>query len=129
MNWRWIGLDLALAVHERQLSEHGGLAGVRDRGAVESALARPINLAAFESSGPVDASALAAAYCFGIVRNHGFADGNKRTGWVLARLFLYDNDVRVSFSPADVVQMIQALAAGDVLEARLAEWIRAHVEY
>ena len=127
MSWRWIGIDLALAVQERQLSEHGGLAGVRDRGAVESALARPINLAAFGGADPVDASALAAAYCFGIVRNHGFADGNKRTGWVLARLFLADNEIRVAFSPADVVQMIQALAAGDVPEAGLAAWIRAHV--
>jgi death-on-curing protein len=125
VTWRWIGLDLALAVHERQLAEHGGLGGIRDRGAVESALARPVNLAGFDSA--ADAPPLAAAYCFGIVRNHGFADGNKRTGWVLARLFLLDNGIRVAFAPEDVVRMIQSLAAGEIAETRLAEWIRAHI--
>ena len=82
--WRWIDASLVYAIHDRLLAEHGGLDGIRDRGGVESALARPINLAEY---GEPDASALAAAYAYGFLRNHGFADGNKRTAWVAARLF------------------------------------------
>ena len=75
MTWRWINASLVYAIHDRLLAEHGGLDGIRDRGGVESALARPMNLAEY---GEPDASALAAAYAYGLLRNHGFADGNKR---------------------------------------------------
>jgi death-on-curing protein len=75
--WRWIGLEVACAVHDRQLAEHGGGDGIRDLGAIESALARPRNLVAH---GEPDAADLAASYAFGIAKNHGFIDGNKRTG-------------------------------------------------
>ena len=80
--------DVAFAIHDHQLAEHGGPEGVRDAGALESALARPRNLAAYERP---DAAALAAAYAYGLARNHPFADGNKRTAWVVARVFLAIN--------------------------------------
>ncbi|HKD23362.1 MAG TPA: type II toxin-antitoxin system death-on-curing family toxin, partial [Rhizomicrobium sp.] len=86
--------------------------------------ARPQNLANYEE---VDAAQLAAAYAYGLVRNHGFADGNKRTGWVIARLFLADNGFRLKFAPADAVRIVEALAAGTLEEATLAEWFRARL--
>jgi death-on-curing protein len=112
------------AVHEAQLAEHGGRDGVLDHGLIESALARPQNLAAY---GEPDAADLASAYAYGITKNHGFADGNKRTGWVLARLFLADNGYRLVFDPADAVALMLALAAGTVNEAAVADWLRTRM--
>lgn len=123
--WRWIGADLVYVIHDRQLAEHGGPDGVRDPGAVESALARPQNLAAY---GTPDAADLAAAYAFGLARNHGFVDGNKRTAWVLARLFLADNGYRLRFDPIDAVKTVEALAAGSLDESRLAAWFRDRLQ-
>ena len=97
--WRWVGLAAVHAIHDRQLAEHGGLPGVRDLGAIESALARPQNLAAY---GEPDAADLAAAYAYGLARNHGFADGNKRTAWVAARVFLADNGYGLRFEPIEL---------------------------
>ncbi len=122
--WRWVAPEVVYAVHDRQISEHGGLDGVRDRDAVESAIARPRNLAAY---GDPDAAALAAAYAFGLARNHGFADGNKRTAWVVARVFLVDNGQRLRFDKADAVRAAEALAAGCLGEAELADWFRARL--
>lgn len=119
----WLSLDIALAIHDRQLSEHGGGAGVRDAGALESALARPLNRWAY---GDDDRCALAAAYAFGVARNHPFVDGNKRTAWVLARLFLRLNDVEISFAPDDAIATVVALAAGELTEDELAHWLRTH---
>jgi len=119
--WRWLRRELIYAIHDRQLSEHGGPAGVRDEGAVESALGRPQNLDAYEHA---DAAALAAAYAFGIARNHGFVDGNKRTAWVAARLFLADNGYRLIFDPIDAVRTVEALAAGSLSENDMAHWFR-----
>ncbi|MBL4544288.1 MAG: type II toxin-antitoxin system death-on-curing family toxin [Rhodobacteraceae bacterium] len=119
--WRWVGAAVVRAVHERQLSEHGGPEGVRDPAALDSALSRAPNLAAY---GDPDGAALAAAYAWGILRNHPFADGNKRTAWVTARLFLADNGCRLSFVPADAVRTIEAAAAGEIDEAALAAWFR-----
>jgi death-on-curing protein len=119
--WRWVREDVVYAVHDRQLAEHGGPAGVRDAGALASALARPRNLAAYEQP---DAAALAAAYAYGLVRNRPFADGNKRTGWVVARLFLEVNGFRLSFDPHDAIRIIAAVAAGTVNEPELVEWFR-----
>jgi death-on-curing protein len=124
VNWRWIDLELVLAVHDRQLSEHGGLAGVRDLPAVEAALAHPRNLLAY---GTPDAADLAAAYVYGLARNHGFADGNKRTAWVIARVFLADNQVRLTFEKAAAVRIMECVAAGAVTERDLAEWFRARI--
>ncbi|MBE0532912.1 MAG: type II toxin-antitoxin system death-on-curing family toxin [Rhodospirillales bacterium] len=119
--WRWVGLDVAYAVHDRQLAEHGGLDGVRDGGAVESALARPRNVA---DCGKLDAADLAAAYAYGLARNHGFADGNKRTAWVVARLFLADNGYRLRLDPIDAVRTMEGLAAETIDEGQLAGWFR-----
>ncbi len=122
--WRWIGIDVVLAIHARQLAEHGGLDGLRDRGAVDAALARPRNLAAY---GRPDVPALAAAYAWGLARNHGFADGNKRTAWVTGRLFLADNGCRLRFDAADAVRLVEAIAAGVVTEDDLAAWFRGRL--
>jgi len=122
--WRWVRADLTYAIHDRQLAEHGGLDGVRDKGAVESALARPQNLDVYASA---DAAALAAAYAYGLARNHGFADGNKRTAWVVARLFLADNGFLLKFDPADAVRTMEMVAAGALDEATLAEWFRQRI--
>ncbi len=123
-DWRWIGTELTYAVHERQLAEHGGLDGLRDKGMVESALARPLNLL---SHGDPDAADLAAAYASGLARNHGFADGNKRTAWVIARLFLADNGYRLVFDKLDAVRTMEAAAAGTIGEQDLAAWFRARI--
>jgi death-on-curing protein len=124
LEWRWIAPDIVHAIHDRQISEHGGGNGVRDAGLVESALARPQNLAAY---GTPDAADLAAAYAYGIARNHGFVDGNKRTAWVLARLFLADNGCRLAAALGEAVQIIEALAAGAIDEAALAAWFRQRI--
>ena len=120
-SWRWVSLPLVLAVHERQITEHGGLDGIRDQGAVESALARPAHRAAY---GDPDAAELAANYLFGLARNHGFADGNKRTAWVVSRLFLADHGYRLEFDPVDAVRQVESVAGGQVSESELAAWFR-----
>lgn len=122
--WRWVGHKVAYAVHDRQLAEHGGLDGIRDQGAVESALARPQNRAMYDNP---DAAALAAAYAYGLARNHGFVDGNKRTAWVVARLFLADNGCRLRFDKLEAVQIVEAVAAGNLSEDDLAAWFRKHL--
>lgn len=122
--WRWIGPKTVYAVHDRQLAEHGGLDGIRDQGAVESALARPQNRAVYDNP---DAAALAAAYAYGLARNHGFADGNKRTAWVVARLFLADNGCRLRFDKLEAVRIVEAVAAGSLSEEDLAAWFRTHL--
>lgn len=122
--WRWVAPGVVLAVHDRQLAEHGGLDGIRDAGAIDSALARPVNLAAYGDPG---AASLAAAYACGISMNHGFVDGNKRTAWVTARLFLADNGYRIEFNSADAIRIMEDVAAGQVDEDELAAWFRARV--
>jgi len=123
-DWRWIGFEVVQAIHERQIDEHGGADGIRDLGVIESALARPINLSSYADP---DAADLAAACAFGLAKNHGFVDGNKRTGWVAARLFLADNDCRIDFKP-DAIQTMEAVAAGSMGEADLAVWFRDRVD-
>jgi death-on-curing protein len=121
---RWLDVSIALAIHDRQLAEHGGGRGVRDMGRLEAALARPVAKWAYEE---VDAAALAAAYAFGLARNHPFVDGNKRTAWVLARLFLALNGHTLEFEPNDAISMMLALAAGRLPEESLAEWFRSRM--
>ncbi|HBR84426.1 MAG TPA: type II toxin-antitoxin system death-on-curing family toxin [Erythrobacter sp.] len=120
----WLSLDIALAVHDRQLAEHGGPTGVRNQGMLESALARPLNQWMY---GEDDLCALAAAYAYGIARNHPFTDGNKRTAWVLARLFLMLNGQALSFTPRMAIDLVLALAAGELSEDELADWFRRHL--
>ena len=120
----WIDLDLALAIHDRQLAEHGGGVGLRDLSLLESALARPLNSWNYSES---DAAALAAAYAFGIARNRPFVDGNKRTAWVAARLFLRLNGEVLRFEPADAIATMLSLAAGELSEEELAAWFRERI--
>ena len=122
--WRWIAEEVVYAIHDRQLAEHGGADGLRDRGAIESALARPRNLEAY---GEPDAAALAACYAAGIARSHGFVDGNKRTAWVLARLFLADNGRRLEFDPAEAIRAMEKLAGGTLAEEEFASWLRTRI--
>ena len=91
---------------------------------IESALARPVHLAEY---GAPDAAGLAAAYASGIVKNHAFIDGNKRTAWVTARLFLADNDVTLEFDPLDAIEAMQDVAAGRMDESDLADWFRRRI--
>ena len=122
--WRWVDARVVLAIHDRQLAEHGGADGIRDIGAIESALARPANLAAY---GDPDAAELAAAYIFGLSANHGFVDGNKRTAWVTARVFLADNGFALDFDPGDAVQVVEGVAAGRITQTELALWLRSRL--
>ena len=121
---RFLSAEVARAIHDRQLAEHGGLAGVKDDGLLQSAIARPINKHGY---GETDLCALAAAYAFGIARNHPFADGNKRTAWVMARVFLTLNAVTIAFDKADATRTMLSLAAGDLSEDAMADWFRKHL--
>ena len=123
--WRWLSSDVLYAVHAEQLAEHGGLAGLRDANALESALARAEQLAHYGS--PYGAE-LAAAYGFGIARNHPFSDGNKRTAFVATELFLVLNGFKLRATDADCVMTMLGVAAGDIDEASFAAWIRAHIQ-
>ncbi len=109
------------AVHDRQLVEHGGAAGTSNWAAVDAALARPRNLATY---GDPDAATLAATYAWGIAANHSFVDGNKRTGWVAARLFLADNGYVLVFDQAEAVQIMRQVAGKTTTEEHLADWFR-----
>jgi death-on-curing protein len=122
--WTWIEESVVWAVHEAQLAEHGGSAGVRDPGLLASALGRPLNLAAYDVE--ADAAALAATYGFGIARNHPFIDGNKRTAFVCAELFLALNGYQLQAEDANCVSTMLALAAGEISEAEFAAWLRTH---
>lgn len=121
----WITLDVALAVHEEQISEHGGGEGLRDRGLLESALAPPMNLAAYEAA---DLPALAAALGYGIARNHPLIDGNKRTAFVVFETFLGLNGLDLTADDANCVLTMLSVAAGDMSEGDFAIWLRAHTE-
>ncbi len=119
--WTWVDGAIVLALHDEQLAEHGGASGTRDLGLLESALARPLNLAAY---GEPDAADLAAAYPFGIARNHRFVDGNKRTAAVTAIVFLELNGATHRIGEAELVVMVLALAAGGLTEDEVAAWFR-----
>lgn len=120
-------MDLVLAVHGHQIAEHGGADGISDRAAIEISLSRPQNLALYESP---DAAELAAAYAyaFGLAKNHGFVDGNKRVAWIAARVFLLDNGHSLRFNKIDATQTMLSLAAGEIGESEFAEWIRQRLE-
>ena len=122
--WRWIDVRVVLAIHDRQLAEHGGADGIRDIGAIESALARPANLAEYANP---DAAELATAYIWGLAKNHGFVDGNKRTAWVAGRVFLADNGFALDFDPVDAVQVMEGVAASRITETELALWLRSRL--
>jgi death on curing protein len=120
----WLSKDLMLAIHDEQLAEHGGGIGVRDAGLLDSALARPQNRFAYDPA--VDLPTLAAAYAFGLARNHPFVDGNKRTAFVAAEVFLELNGMTLTANDQDCVLTTVRLAAGEMEESAYAEWLRAN---
>ena len=123
--WVWIDPSVILAVHDELIAEYGGPAGLRDSGLLESALARPLNLAAH---GKPDHADLAACYGVGIAKNHPFVDGNKRTAFVAVELFLALNGWKLSASDTDAVLTMLAVASGKIDETRFAEWVRRNAK-
>lgn len=117
----WIDAAVVHAIHEEQIAEHGGSAGLRDQGLLESALARPQNLASY---GEPDVAACAAAYGYGLSRNHPFIDGNKRTAFVAVELFLGLNGYEFEAADADCVLTMLRVAEGSISETNFAAWIR-----
>lgn len=121
--WVWIDSSLIPAVHDEQIAEHGGAAGLRDPGLLESALARPPNLAAY---GKPDHADLAACYGVGVARSLPYLDGNKRTALLAVELFLILNGWQLNAADTDAVLTMFSVAAGKTDEAAFAEWIRQH---
>jgi len=124
-NWRWLLDGVVLALHDEQIAEHGGSPGIRDAGLLSSALARPQNQAVYGDPSVFD---LAAAYAYGIVRNHPFIDGNKRTGFLAAYVFLYLNGWELMAPEAEAVAAVLALAAGEMQETGFSEWVKTRSE-
>lgn len=124
MDCRWIDRSFVLAVHDQQLAIHGGSTGIRDEGLLDSALARPRNLAAYREPDP---AALAASYAFELTRNHPFVDGNKRTALVVCETFIVDNGFKLEAAEAELVVLFESLAAGELSEDEVAEWLRERI--
>ena len=120
----WVSLEVLLEIHDEQLQEHGGSAGIRDRNLLESALARPKNQYVYSESSLPE---LAAAYAFGIARNHPFVDGNKRTAFIAMALFLWTNGFRLVTTQTEAIAAMLELASGTLPEAALALWVRDRV--
>jgi death-on-curing protein len=123
MSWRWVSRQALLLLHDESLAEHGGGAGLRDEGLLDSALAKPLNLVAY---GDPDHADLAASYAMGLARNHPFVDGNKRAAFLAMGLFLYLNRWRLEVDQAGATLTMLATAAGEITEEELATWIRDH---
>jgi death on curing protein len=119
----WISTKLCLAIHDEQISQHGGASGVRDEGLIESALARPLNLAGY---GAPSAAELGATYALGIARNHPFIDGNKRTAFACMTTFFDLNGVGFDPPDAEAVMTMLALAAGEIDDADFVAWVVRH---
>ena len=122
----WLLEETVIAIHQRQISEHGGSEGLRDEGLLASALARPQNVLAYAQP-PPDLAVLAAAYAYGIARNHPFVDGNKRTPLVAARTFLLLNGVNLEANQDEKYLTFLQLAQGTLTEEQLADWIRKRI--
>jgi death-on-curing protein len=123
MKPQWIDLSVVLAIHEQQIAEHGGSMGIRDSGLIESALGRPKNPLLYNDPDMFD---LAAAYGCGLGQNHGFIDGNKRTAYVVTRLFLMLNGYDIDAPPAEKVIIFERLGKGEIDQPALAAWLRSH---
>jgi death-on-curing protein len=123
--WRWVSRQVLLLLHDEGLVEHGGAPGLRDEGLFDSALARPLNLAAY---GEPDVASLAAAYGVGLAKNHPFVDGNKRVAFLAVGLFLATNGYRLIASQVDATLTVLAVAAGELSEDAFADWIRSHIQ-
>ena len=124
-DWNWVDKRALLLLHDESLAEHGGLPGLRDEGLLDSALARPANLAAY---GEPDLIELAASYCVGLAKNHPFVDGNKRAALLAMGMFLYLNGHRLAASQADATLAILAVASSEWDESTLAAWLRLYTE-
>jgi death-on-curing protein len=124
VSWHWIDRRLLVLLHDESRAQHGGAAGLRDEGLLESALARPLNLAAY---GAPDVAALAAAYAYGLAQNHPFVDGNKRAAFLSVGLFLGLNGWRLSATQAEATVAMFGLAAGEIDEATFAAWLRQRI--
>lgn len=122
----WVGEQVVRAVHQRQLAEHGGGDGVRDESLLISALNRPKSLFDYGDPAP-DLAALAAAYAYGLCRNHPYVDGNKRTSLIICQLFLKLNGAALTAPPMEKYTTFMKLAAGELGEAELADWMRGHI--
>jgi death on curing protein len=121
---RWISPTALVLLHGEAIAEHGGLSGIRDEASLDAALHRPKHVFAYRKN--ADLAALAAAYGFGIVRNHPFYDGNKRAGFLAIGVFLGINGYELEVDPVEAIAMIMSLAAGKTTEAELASWVRNH---
>lgn len=121
----WVDKRALLLLHQESLAQFGGAAGLRDEGSLDSALARPINKYTYE--GCLDLATLAAAYGFGLVRNHAFVDGNKRAAFLAVGVFLMINGQRLTAKPIDAIEAVTSLSDGSIDEARFAEWIRKNI--
>jgi death-on-curing protein len=121
--WKWVDKNVLLLLHDESLAEHGGLSGIRDDGLLDSALARPLNLAA---CGEPDFASLAASYAVGLTKNHPFVDGNKRAAFLAWGLFLFLNGYRLIASQSDATVTMLAVAADEMDEDALAAWVRNH---
>ena len=124
MSWRWLLEGVVLAIHEEQIAEHGGSTGIRNAGLLSSALARPQHQAQYGDEHSV--FDLAAAYAYGIVRNHPFVDGNKRTGFLAAYVFLNSNGWQLRASEVDAVNAVLALAADEMDELGFSNWLKSN---
>ena len=122
-SWRWVDRRALELLHDESLAEHGGAAGLRDEGLLESALARPLNLAAY---GAPDTHQLAAAYGVGLAKNHPFVDGNKRAAFLAVGVFLSLNGWRLTATVADATLAMLAVAAGQMDDIAFAHWLRQH---
>ncbi|WP_312255246.1 type II toxin-antitoxin system death-on-curing family toxin [Stutzerimonas nitrititolerans] len=122
----WIGKVLALAIHDRQLAEHGGGSGIRDEGLLDSALARPQQFHAYGEPAP-DLADLAASLAFGLARNHPFVDGNKRTAAVLCEVFIELNNGKLLADDLELYPQYLGLAEGSIDEAEFARWLRSRI--
>jgi death on curing protein len=121
---RWVDPRSLVLLHAESLAEHGGLPGFRDAAALDSALARPRHIFAYERK--ADIPRLTAAYCYGIIQNHPFNDGNKRAGFIAATLFLDLNGFELRCDGGDAIQTIFAVAAGELSERALTDWVRTN---
>ena len=124
-NWKWINRQALLLLHDESLAEHGGASGLRNEGLLDSALARPLNVALYSEP---DVAGLAASYGVGIAKNHAFVDGKKRAAFLAVGLLLVINGYRLVTTQADATLTMLAVAAGDMDEGALADWIRAHIQ-
>lgn len=123
--WKWVNRQVLLLLHDESLAEHGGAPGLRDEGLLDSALARPVNLALYEQP---DVASLAASYGMGLAKNHPFVDGNKRAAFLAVGMFLAVNGFRLRATQADATLTVLDVAAGVMDEGAFAQWLREHIQ-